>query len=324
LRTPRMVDSGDSGGRRSSVSARPAPLLPPPPLRCGSPAADPALRRPLAGSARPSGGRARASPHRLVHHPRPARVALPARAASTSCSTAVAPRRRWRGSSPFSKAELVSSAQIGAPEASARAGFTATPRASGDPPATHSAPPSRPSAPLSSLREPRLPVQQSDPKGQAPFSTPSAAASRRLARDQEELASGVLRVPGSPSPPGPPPSRPLCARRKAPRKSSLRRRSQKRDDQRTIGGPKATVLTGGDPGKLRHPGFPVAWSRPPRLPRPSRVRASRAGEEHDHRDAPAVVLPEPLGRGSGLFWFLLSGFGRETGRVEGRGEGPGE
>lgn len=200
MRTPRMVDSGDSGGRRSSVSARPAPLLPPPPLRCGSPAADPALRRPLAGSARPSGGRARASPHRLVHHPRPARVALPARAASTSCSTAVAPRRRWRGSSPFSKAELVSSAQIGAPEASARAGFTATPRASGDPPATHSAPPSRPSAPLSSLREPRLPVQQSDPKGQAPFSTPSAAASRRLARDQEELASGVLRVPGSPGP----------------------------------------------------------------------------------------------------------------------------
>lgn len=177
-----MVDSGDSGGRRSSVSARPAPLLPPPPLRCGSPAADPALRRPLAGSARPSGGRARASPHRLVHHPRPARVALPARAASTSCSTAVAPRRRWRGSSPFSKAELVSSAQIGAPEASARAGFTATPRASGDPPATHSAPPSRPSAPLSSLREPRLPVQQSDPKGQAPFSTPSAAASRRLVK----------------------------------------------------------------------------------------------------------------------------------------------
>lgn len=70
---------------------------------------------------------------------------------------------------------------------------------------------------------PDCPLQQSDPKGQAPSSTPSAAASRLLARDQEELASGVLWVPGSPSPPGPPPARPLCARRKAPRKSSLRR-----------------------------------------------------------------------------------------------------
>lgn len=89
------------------MGARQAPLRPPPPLRCGSPAADPAWRRPLAGSARPSSGRARANLRRLVHHPRPARVALPARAASTSCSTAVAPRRRWRGSSPFSKAELV-------------------------------------------------------------------------------------------------------------------------------------------------------------------------------------------------------------------------
>lgn len=119
------------------MDARPAPLRPPPPLRCGSPAADPAWRRPLAGSAGPSGGRAQASPHQLVHHPRPARVALPARAASTSCSTAVAPRRRWRGSSPFSKAELVSSAQVGAREASARAGFEATPRASFGGPARH-------------------------------------------------------------------------------------------------------------------------------------------------------------------------------------------
>lgn len=43
---------------------------------------------------------------------------------------------------------------------------------------------------------------------------------------------------------------------------------QKRDDQGTIGGPKATVVTEGDPGKLRHPGFPVAWSRPPGFPAP--------------------------------------------------------
>lgn len=107
------------------------------------------------------------------------------------------------------------SAQIGAREASARAGFAETPGAPGDPPAKHSAPPSRPSAPLSSLRAPRLRVKHSDPKGLAPSSTPSEAASRRLARDQEELASGVLRVPGSPSPPRPPPSRPLCARSKA-------------------------------------------------------------------------------------------------------------
>lgn len=61
------------------------------------------------------------------------------------------------------------------------------------------------------------------------------------------------------------------------------------------------------------------WPDPdPRLPRPSRVRASRAGEERGHWDA----LPERLGRGSGLFWFLLSRFGRETGRAEGRREGP--
>lgn len=61
---------------------------------------------------------------------------------------------------PSPKAELVSSAQIGAPEASARARASRRPpRASGGtrPPATHSAPPSRPSAPLSSLLEPRLP-----------------------------------------------------------------------------------------------------------------------------------------------------------------------
>lgn len=67
----------------------------------------------------------------------------------------------------------------------------------GDPPATHSAPPSRPSVPLSSPRAPRLPLLQSAPEGQAPSSPPSAAASRRLARDQEELASGV---PGAPGP----------------------------------------------------------------------------------------------------------------------------
>lgn len=151
---------------------------------------------------------------------------IPARRESTSRLGRPAPAARrplpqgaGGGAPAPSPKQLVSSAQIGAPEASARAGFAATPRASGDPPATHSAPPSRPSAPLSSLRASRLPVQQSDPKGQAPSSTPSASASWRLARDQEELASGVLRVPGSRSPPRPPPSRPLCARRKAQRRT---------------------------------------------------------------------------------------------------------
>lgn len=205
------------------MGARLAPLRSVPPLRCGSPAADPAWRRPLAGSAGPSGGRAQASPGRLVHHPRPARVALPARAASTSCSTAVAPRRRWRGSSPFSKAELVSSAQVGAREMSARAGFEATPRASGDPPATHSAPPSRPSVPLSSPRAPRLPLLQSAPGGQGSLLPALRGGLPALGSRPGRAGLWGARGPGPLSPPQPPPSppaRPLCARSKAPGRTS--------------------------------------------------------------------------------------------------------
>lgn len=206
------------------MGARLAPLRSVPPLRCGSPAADPAWRRPLAGSAGPSGGRAQASPRRLVHHPRPARVALPARAASTSCSTAVAPRRRWRGSSPFSKAELVSSAQVGAREMSARAGFEATPRASGGP-ARHALC-STLSSLGSTLKSSRAPT------------APAAVVSWRTGSLLPALHGGLpalgsrpgraglwgARGPGPLSPPQPPPSppaRPLCARSKAPGRTSL-------------------------------------------------------------------------------------------------------
>lgn len=282
------------------MGARPAPLRPPPPLRCGSPAADPAWRRPLAGSAGPSSGRAPATPRRLVHHPRPARVALPARAASTSCSTAVAPRRRWRGSSPFSKAELVSSAQIGAREASARA------RAS------------RRLLELRGTRPPRTPLHPLVPPLHSQVCAhPDCPCSSRILKDRLPPPRPPRRPPDvwlatrknwplgcsrSPSPPRPPPSRPLCERRKAPREEPpcgdaagggmIRGLSGDQRRQSSLGTTRASCCT-------RLPGGLV---QSPRLPRPSRVRASRAGEERGHRDAPAAVLPEPLGRG---LWLVL-------------------
>lgn len=90
----------------------------------------------------------------------------------------------------------------------------------------------------------------------------------------------------------------LCVRAaKLSEEPPLRRRSQKRDDQGTIGGPKATVLTGGDPGKLLHPGFPVAWSRPPASPPlQGQSKPGRGGAR-------------PLGRASGAagkgLWLVL-------------------
>lgn len=217
-----------------------APLRPPPPLRCGSPAADPAWRRPLAGSARPSGGGAQASPRRLVHHPRPARVALPARAASTSCSTAVAPRRRWRGSSPFSKAELVSSAQVGAREASARARAsrrllelwgTRPPRTPLHPlvPQFHSPACARPDCPCLRSAPGRTGSLLPALRGGLPAlgSRPGRAGlwGARGPRSPESAPAASL-----PTPPA------LCVRAaKAPRRTSLRRCSLRRDDQGTIG-----------------------------------------------------------------------------------------
>lgn len=71
--------------------SKPAPLPPQSPRRRQPPPACPALRRPLAGSAQPSRGRAPAgrspapSPGRLLHHHRPACVSLLAEAASTRC-----------------------------------------------------------------------------------------------------------------------------------------------------------------------------------------------------------------------------------------------
>lgn len=79
---------------------------------------------------------------------------------------------------------------------------------------------------------------------------------------------------GSPGPRVRPGSLPpaLCVRaaklRKKKKKSSLRRRDQRRDDQGTPGGPKATVLTGSDPGKLLHPGFPGGLVQTPGFPAP--------------------------------------------------------
>lgn len=315
-----MVDSGDSGGRRSSVGARQAPLRPPPPLRCGSPAADPAWRRPLAGSARPSSGRARANLRRLVHHPRPARVALPARAASTSCSTAVAPRRRWRGSSPFSKAELVLPRSARGRQARARA--------------------SRRLLELRGTRPPSTPLHPLVPPLHSQVcARPDCRGSGRILKDWLPLPRPPRRPPGvwlttrknwplgcsgSPGPrvrPGRlPPA--LCVRAaKLSEETPCGYAARGGMIKGTIGGSKETVLTGGRPGQAAAPRLPsgLVQNHPrPRLPRPSRVRASRAGEERGHRDAPAAVLPELLGRGSGLFGVLLSRFGRGTERVEGK------
>ena len=214
---------------------------------------------------------------------------------------------------------------------SARVGFPPTPQALRDPPATHSPlhlllprlqpqclPNSRRAFPTRAQLAPGRPP----PKGQAPSSQPSAAAARRLALDQKELASGVgwgRAGPASPqlSAPAAPPPRPLCARREplcgevsaAPPWEQERVKGNARAKLRTGRGQKATALT---LGRFRHvAAFGLLVVSPlPRLPRPAKGRGEGGrGRSGAARTELEMVLPELQGRGSKTVLVSLRRFG---------------
>lgn len=151
-------------------------------------------------------------------------------------------------------------------------GFSPTPQASGNPPASHSLlqlllprlhPQFLPNSTASvSHARPNCPPGSHFPKDRRPPPRPSQRPPRRLAPDQEEPASGVgwgragpIRPPLSA--PAAPPQRPLCARGEplcgalsaAPPWERERVKGSARAKQGTGGGQKATALT---LGRFRH------------------------------------------------------------------------
>lgn len=235
FRTPRILGSRRLGvghaTRPGEVGVtKPAPLLPPPPFRRPRPRALSALRRPLAGSARQSRGRAPAawspapSPGPLLHH-----HSLRQRRSPGPSGQHRLPDSRSPGSAA---AGLQSAASWSQPQSARR---PASPRLRSD--SQGFAGPSRRAlcAPpfvslcfgLSSSPTLRRAVSTHAPTARCAAASKGTGSvlpalrrgrPRRLATDRGKLASGVSAGRTGPaSPRGPlaaaPPLRPLCARR---------------------------------------------------------------------------------------------------------------